>query len=140
MSVLEFSNNGLIDSLTRTPAPAIFLSELSREFAGTRRNKQSLTILSLRSSDPESITEHQIIAMSKSIQASLRQGEFFSRISEDGYWIALRGDSTSAKNLLMRILADNAHTQWSTSVTESAQYQSFNELISAIDKAHFPIS
>lgn len=145
MRVLEFSNNGIIDSLTHAPAPAVFLNNLSREYANAMREDRSLSILSLRPCVVGVITELQLLAMSKKIVHLLRHGEFFSRISEDGYWIAVRGDSTAAQVLGERIvLVSSIKTPiegcWTARVIEcplGSPLGTFDEWIQACDTAHF---
>jgi hypothetical protein len=142
MSVLEFSNNGLFDSLTHAPAPAVFHANLSRAHAAAVREERAISILSLKALPSNSVTEVQLIETAKKIQQHLRHGEFFSRISEDGYWIAVRGDSTAAHNLGKRILAEsNSYSQnkdqWRARVIEFSDKGSLNEWIQACDLRHF---
>ena len=140
MGVLEFSNNGLIDSLTHAPAPAVFLSSLSREHAGASRDSRTLSILSIRPTNSSTLTELQLISMARTIVSHLRSGEFFSRISEDGYWIAVRGDKSSASKLSERILGQSLKGKWRTSIIECAPSQSLEKWLSLSDQTHFSIS
>ena len=140
MGVLEFSNNGFIDSLTHAPAPAVFLSSLSREHAGASRDSRTLSILSIRPTNSSTLTELQLISMARTIVSHLRSGEFFSRISEDGYWIAVRGDKSSASKLSERILGQSLKGKWRTSIIECAPPISIDEWIALSDCAHFSTS
>ncbi len=102
---MEFFNNGLHDSLTHAPAPAIFLEKLAREFSSARRDFRTLALLSLQAYDvPEiSIGELEMVALARAIEKSLRSDEFYSRISESGFWIAIRGDKEDALALQRRV-------------------------------------
>jgi GGDEF domain-containing protein len=140
MSNLEFSNNGLIDSLTHAPAPDVFLANLSREYAGASREKRVLSILSIRPSSPQELTETQLISMARVIVRHLRLGEYFSRISEDGFWVAVKGDQCATSKLAKRILEDSQENRWRTSIIECAPSQSFEKWLSLSDQAHFSIS
>ena len=142
MSDLEFSNNGLIDSLTLAPAPAIFLENLSREYSNGIREARTLSMLSLRPLEHKNITELQLQAMSKKIIQLLRHGEFFTRISEDGFWIAVRGDSNAANVLSQRILTVSSpgtpsEGYWGVRVIECVPLNTFEEWIGACDTTHF---
>lgn len=142
MKILEFSNNGSIDSLTHAPAPAVFHANLSQAHAAALREKRAISILSLKALPSNSVTEVQLIETAKKIQQHLRHGEFFSRVSEDGYWIAVWGDSTAAHNLGKRILAESkSYSQnkdlWRARVIEFSDEGSLNEWIQACDLRHF---
>ena len=133
---IEFSNNGVIDSLTHAPAPAIFLQNLRREFAGAQREKRALSIISIQSSPHEIITEPQLTALARTIVTHLRSDEFFSRISETGYWIAVRGGVASAGKLANRIVGEE-NKRWRTSVIECTPSLTFDEWIELVDRTHF---
>lgn len=45
---VEFSNNGIIDSLTGSPAPKLFLDNLAREIAKSKRKFQAISIVTVK--------------------------------------------------------------------------------------------
>ena len=159
---MEFFNNGLHDSLTHAPAPAIFLEKLAREFSSARRDFRTLALLSLQAYDvPEiSIGELEMVALARAIEKSLRSDEFYSRISESGFWIAIRGDKEDALALQRRVaanlrfqdittreittqeLAEKGQKQrWLASVIEcepSVELTTLEDWIQSVDRIHFP--
>ncbi len=159
---MEFFNNGLHDSLTHAPAPAIFLEKLAREFSSSRRDFRTLALLSLQAYDvPEiSIGELEMVALARAIEKSLRSDEFYSRISESGFWIAIRGDKEDALALQRRVagnlrfqeittreittqeLAEKGQKQrWLASVIEcepSVELTTLEDWIQSVDRIHFP--
>jgi GGDEF domain-containing protein len=151
MKSLEFKNDGLLDSLTGVAAPAIFLESAAREFASARRDQRPLSILSLRSSHaPNALTEIDLVALARSIQKVIRKEEFFTRISESGFWIAVRGDAKAGQLLSQRIFDEfkqldefnqlHVHgdkNQWRASTIECTPLISFDEWIESADRIHF---
>ena len=159
---MEFFNNGLHDSLTHAPAPAIFLEKLAREFSSARRDFRTLALLSLQAYDvPEiSIGELEMVALARAIEKSLRSDEFYSRISESGFWIAIRGDKEDALALQRRVagnlrfqeittreittqeLAEKGQKQrWLASVIEcepSVELTTLVDWIQSVDRIYFP--
>ena len=114
LNVIEFRNNGVIDSLTHAPAPAIFLSNLEREFARAKRlahpelsthsqteskwTDSHISIISLRWEPPKIIEsadceyiEAQMVAMARSIVKLLRGDEFVARLQQLLEYDELRG-------------------------------------------------
>lgn len=140
MSAIEFHNNGVIDSLTHAPAPAVFLENISREAASARRGRYSLTIMSLRGVEP---TEAQLIHLARCIVRHLRSDEFFTRISETGFWIAVRGQESDALALTQRILETigsdlkSYERVWSASAIEYRPEMSLDQWIRSADEIHF---
>jgi GGDEF domain-containing protein len=47
-NAIEFSNNGVSDSLTGAPAPKIFFDNLAREISQSRRRPQSIAIITIK--------------------------------------------------------------------------------------------
>ena len=162
LNVIEFRNNGVIDSLTHAPAPAIFLRNLEREFARAKRlahpelsthsqteskwTDSHISIISLRWEPPKIIEsadceyiEAQMVAMARSIVKLLRGDEFFSRISETGYWIFVHGNSASASRLSERILEQPQvnHAEWSSTAIEWSRGISLHTWIRHVDEIHF---
>ncbi len=163
MYSLEFKNDGISDSLTGVPSPALFLENAAREFASARRDLRPLSILSLRylhlpqcpqppqpysshvtEAERESIqltelTEFDVVALARTIQKVLRKGEFFTRISESGFWIAIRGDTKASEILSERIRStfDQEKNQWRASTIECTPLITFDQWIESADRIHF---
>jgi len=149
----EFKNDGIVDSLTGVAAPAIFLEGIAREFAIARRDQRPLSILSLQSSQSSQSSqllharnaltnielEVELIALARRIKVVLRKGEFFTRISESGFWIAVRADSQASEILATRILSiyGSDKNYWRTSIIECTPKISFEQWIESADRIHF---
>ena len=84
--LIEFRNDGQTDSLTKSPAPAIFLTALEREFSSAMRDKRAMTIISFVSASPSTI-HADISGLARALKKSCRSSEPYSRISEDGFWV-----------------------------------------------------
>lgn len=142
MNEIEFSNNGETDTLTGVPAPAIFLERAQSEYFGSRRGGRTLSILSLNSAAHDSqMGEGQIVALARSIEREIRGEEFFCRISEEGFWIALRGGIHAGEKLAARVMSAPLVEQelWKIAVIESSSWSTFEQWLHAADVAHFTI-
>ncbi len=142
MNEIEFGNNGVTDSLTGAPAPAIFLERAQSEYFGSRRDGRALSILSLNSAAHDSqVGEGQIVALARSIEREIRGEEFFCRISEEGFWIAFRGETQAGEILAARIKSAPLVAQelWKIAVIESSRWSTFEHWLHAVDLAHFTI-
>jgi GGDEF domain-containing protein len=111
VSVLEFENNGIADSLTGTNAPAVFVQNLYRAVSVANRNHISLSVLTIKYYETEVLRnsksnkdlskiqiemEQELLAGSRAISASLRGGDFFGRMAIDGFWICLQSNRENA--------------------------------------------
>lgn len=106
---VEFSNNGLLDSLTGTPAPKTFLDNLDREISKSKRKFQAISIITLKllpESSRDSISKYEkgLVAIGQSLKSDLRSGDFYSRFAENGFWLCLQGDLVEAKKAADRFL------------------------------------
>lgn len=133
---IEFKNNGLIDSLTHAPAPAVFFENLRREFSSAKREGRNISLISLQSLTIETVTEPQLTALARAIVRHLRSDEFFTRISESGFWICVKGDSIAAENLATRIV-DHVDSKWRGSIIECQPTTTIDEWIYEADLKHF---
>jgi len=123
-NAIEFSNNGVSDSLTGAPAPKTFFDNLAREISQSRRRPQSIAIITIKllqenkeakpikNSKQNSTTieglkikdskssnlffEKQLALVSKTIKTNMRGGDFYARIAEDGFWVCLQGNLAEA--------------------------------------------
>ncbi len=152
MSHLEFSNNGEVDSLTHSPAPSMFLENVKREHSNALREMRPISILSIQARDSTNVTSAKLIEMARLITKNMRSGEFYSRISQSGFWIAVRADEAAAITLSQRIMSqgilsgretttntesESQNRYWRTSVIECAPSQDLNSWIKSVDLAHF---
>jgi GGDEF domain-containing protein len=132
-NAIEFSNNGVSDSLTGAPAPKIFFDNLAREISQSRRRPQSIAIITikllqeneeakpLKNSKQNNTTvkdlklkdlkstnlffEKQLAIVSNTIKTNMRGGDFYSRIAEDGFWLCLQGNLAEANSTAERFEA-----------------------------------
>ena len=120
IEAIEFSNNGILDSLTGAPAPKLFFDNLAREISQSRRSSQPIAIVAIKllSENAESrITnkskrakkpssnqisqrdlefEKLLAQLNNNIKSNMRGSDFYSRIAENGFWLCLRGDLAQA--------------------------------------------
>ena len=115
---VEFSNNGLTDSLTGAPAPKTFLDNLAREISQSRRKPQPIAIVTIKllprkteskkSKNIKSLDqdfEKDLALISNSIKANMRGGDFYSRMAEDGFWLCLQANLGEANSSIERFEA-----------------------------------
>jgi len=136
---VEFSNNGMSDSLTGTMAPSTFHDNLKREISTAERLNQELTVLGVSVSptnfENRSSYENALIEIAHELRLQLRAGEFFSRISEDGFWIFMRGNEFDAEKFFLRLLLP--HREEIRSCIVSKNRDQYSEWIRRIDQLHF---
>jgi len=113
--IIEFSNDGISDYLTGSPAPKIFFNNLAREIAKSKRKFQAISIITVRISPPlvrpknstkirreellnkNKVFEIELIDIGKCLKAQMRSGDFYSRLAENGFWICIQGDRAEAE-------------------------------------------
>jgi hypothetical protein len=139
---IEFLNDGTLDSLTKAAAPAIFLSNLHREYARSRRENREIAIISLQWKGKSKVTEPQLMTLVRRIFEVIRSDEFFTRISESGFWIFLIGSEREGQNLVKRIFSGNNYLTtknecWRISIISCPPAASLDEWIAKCDQAHF---
>jgi GGDEF domain-containing protein len=130
---VEFSNNGVLDSLTGAPAPKVFFDNLAREISKSRRKFQAISVITVKLGSDENKSksrraadnssnsvkeksialskegkvldfEKDLVRINKLIKSNMRSGDFYSRIPEDGFWICLHGDLAEAGKATERLL------------------------------------
>lgn len=113
---VEFSNNGALDTLTGTPAPKVFFDNLAREISKSKRKFQPISIVTVQVLSDSNLVaankvlqdknkvnqsgstyEKKLISIGGVIKSSVRGGDFYSRIADDGFWICLQGDLVDAQ-------------------------------------------
>jgi GGDEF domain-containing protein len=115
---IEFSNNGVSDSLTGAPAPKTFFDNLAREISQSRRNSQSIAIVTIKllekneeAAQPKNLKssnllfEKQLALVSNTIKTNMRGGDFYSRMAENGFWLCLQGNLGEANSTAERFKA-----------------------------------
>ena len=110
---LFFRNDGVVDVLTLTIAPNIFLANLNREFSRADRELRDVGVIwiAIEIQNPKDETEIEsvvaveelLVEIAFQLKQLLRSEEFFSRIYETGFWCFLSGSSISAESAIARI-------------------------------------
>ena len=118
---IEFSNNGVLDSLTGAPAPKIFFNNLAREISQSQRNSQTISIVTMKllpeQRDAKKLEmtlpkysnrrnlefEKDLSITSNCIKSNMRGGDFYSRLAENGFWLCLQGNLEEVKRAANRI-------------------------------------
>jgi GGDEF domain-containing protein len=115
---IEFSNNGISDSLTGAPSPKFFLDNLTREISKAKRKPQSISIITIKLLPADVITgkksksniesevtefEKDLLAMSKTIKTNMRSSDFYSRLAENGFWLCIQGDLNESEKTVLRM-------------------------------------
>ena len=143
---IEFTSDGTRDSLTGALAPARFLEVTRRELAIGVREGRAITLISVRFMAPElgengnqsnySI-EDQLKNFTEFIQPLLRTGDQIGRISEDGFWILIRGDEGSAHRAIERFQSSGVEGNWRFRLCESQKGEDIKNLLRRMDLIHF---
>lgn len=150
---IEFSSDGVSDSLTDALAPARFHEYLTGELSMANREKRTITLISLRISmssirpeDPklaeaiESIHQN-LKLLSTSIRHLLRGGDQICRISEDGFWILIRGNESAAEIACERFMhavgESTWREMWQIRYCESEVGEEIRNLLRRMDQIHF---
>jgi GGDEF domain-containing protein len=111
--VIEFSNNGVSDSLTGAPAPKLFFENLAREISQSQRKYQSISIVTMKLlpeiSDTNKLKnikfEKNLSLLSNCIKSNMRGGDFYGRLAENGFWLCIQGELEEATRAAERIEA-----------------------------------
>ena len=160
---IEFSNNGVLDSLTGAPAPKTFFDNLVREISQSRRRTKPIAIVTIKllpkdydtkkiqklttqqASQRDLEFEKLLALVSNKIKTNMRGGDFYSRVAENGFWLCLQGDLSQAISTAKRfeeILSEKfkasnvkAHVEFSASEWNSNL--DMNKWIAEIDRQYF---
>lgn len=139
---LELRNNGIVDSLTGAMAPELFYENLRREIAAANRVMHSLSIVSVvvvprnegAHVEDQALFAERIIKVSSRISQGTRADEYSSRISENGFWVLIRGSRENASTAVERI---NLDPDIEIDVIERMPGESFQSWILRVDQVHF---
>ena len=123
-------------------APELFYENLRREIAASNREQKSLTIISIvvpqRKLSIESETEFQfaerLIKIASKIDLGTRADEYFSRISENGFWILIRGRAANAQIAVKRAELD---PDIQVDIIEREEGETLLQWIHRVDLVHF---
>ncbi|MEJ0014411.1 MAG: hypothetical protein WDN07_02285 [Actinomycetota bacterium] len=136
---VEFRNNGVTDSLTETMAPTLFHEALKREIASAKRDQRDIAVLaiSLKPQRFGSISEFQeaLIEIAFALRMGLRGGDFFSRISDAGFWALVRTSELHGETIINRL--DLPHHDAIESYIVARKYDEYTEWIDRIDHLYF---
>jgi hypothetical protein len=165
MPAIEFSNNGIFDSLTGAPAPKLFFDNVAREISQSRRNSQSISIMtikllpevkdvkrvkkpSIKNTQQKNLEFEKLLAqVSNNIKINMRGSDFYSRIAENGFWLCLQGDldqAVSAAQRFEKVISEKlidssgkAHLEFSSNEWKSNL--DLNNWISEVDRQYFTV-
>ena len=136
---VEFRSDGLTDSLTQTMSPILFHEALKREIASAKRDERELAVLalSLRTEDFKTVPQFQeaLIEIAFALRMGLRGGDFFARISDNGFWVLLRTEELNVGRIVKRL--DLPHHDNLKSQIVARKYAEYTEWIEKIDLIHF---
>ena len=136
---VEFRSDGLTDSLTQTMSPILFHEALKREIASAKRDERELAVLalSLRTEDFKTVPQFQeaLIEIAFALRMGLRGGDFFARISDNGFWVLLRTEELNVGRIVKRL--DLPHHDDLRSHIVARKYAEYAEWVEKIDHIHF---
>jgi len=151
--VIEFSNNGVSDSLTGAPAPKLFFENLAREISQSQRKHQSISVITMKLlpelSDTNKLRslkfEKNLSLLSNCIKSNIRGGDFYARLAENGFWLCIQGEIEEATKAAKRIeekfsekLRDsNSGAKTEFTFSEWAKNRDVNNWIKEIDTQFF---
>ena len=76
---MEFSNDGIRDSLTGLMAPSLFYESAARLSSWANRKGESLSLIAI---DAANCDADQMISVARSMSAELRGGDLLTRIGQ----------------------------------------------------------
>jgi GGDEF domain-containing protein len=145
---IEFISDGERDLLTDALAPSRFLSYLKSELSIARRERRAITVVSVRAMGDLSVGSNSVsgeleLKLKKFVEVVaplLRAGDHLGRISEDGFWMLIRGNRIDAEKALHRFsgtLADLNEGEWRIRYCESELEDQIENLLRRVDAIHF---
>ncbi len=131
-----------MDTLTGSMAPELFYGNLRREIAASNRDHRALSIISIVLNrrehagvqETDSVFSERIVKVSSVISHGTRADEFFSRISEDGFWVFIRGNTENARIAIARA---NLDSDIQVDVIEREESENFHTWLRRVDGVHF---
>lgn len=140
--LIEFASDGERDSLTGVLAPARFLEFVASELQISRRESRKITLISIRcickvERGGVTLIEGLLVNFARVAAALMRRGDRCGRVAEDGFWILIRGDRSSADRFIARIFMELDEKDWSTESIEKAEADDMKNLLRKMDLIHF---
>jgi len=139
VSAIEFENDGITDSLTGVMAPSLFHENLKREISRAGRQDYDLAVISIsvkpRNFQSVSLLQEELIKIADTLREQLRGGDFFTRISDLGFWALLQADESETDAVIHRLGLPN---QKDLDIYVLARKKDgYDEWIKRIDLVHF---
>jgi GGDEF domain-containing protein len=124
---MEFSNDGIRDSLTGVMAPQLFYESAERLISWSRRRDEATSIIV---ADTSPLDEDSMTNLARELAAELRGGDLLSRLGIWNLVFFIVGDERAAAQLIFRL---------ENSVKPKVSYRSVTfhqgeELISALSR------
>ena len=149
---ISFGHNHVIDELTGAKSANLFDEYLERSIAGRKRNGGALFIVTvkilaptknLKNGSPASIEqirrfEESLQKTSQTISRNIRAEDFYTRMSVDGFYILIKGESRDEANLTeryKRLFADRSLYQ--VNKFQLVGDMSSTEWLNEIDEVYF---
>lgn len=124
---MEFSNDGIRDSLTGVMAPQLFYESAERLISWSRRREEATSIIV---ADTSQLDEDSMINLARGLAAELRGGDLLSRLGIWNLVLFIVGDERAAAQLIFR-LENSVKPKVSY---RSATFHQGEELISALSR------
>ena len=139
VSAIEFENDGVTDSLTGVMSPSLFHENLKREISRAGRQDYDLAVISIsikpRNFQSVSLLQEELIKIANTLCEQLRGGDFFTRISDLGFWVLLQVDESETDAVIHRLGLPN---QKDLDIYVLARKKDgYDEWIKRIDLVHF---
>jgi GGDEF domain-containing protein len=139
VSAIEFENDGVTDSLTGVMSPSLFHENLKREISRAGRQDYDLAVISIsvkpRNFKSVSLLQEELIKIADTLREQLRGGDFFTRISDLGFWALLQVDESETDAVIARLGLPN---QKDLDIYVLARKKDgYDEWIKRIDLVHF---
>lgn len=122
---MEFSNDGIRDSLTGLMAPERFYESAARLMSWARRRGDAISLISIVFSSTEPI---EFITAARLIQSELRGGDLLARLGHQALVLMLVGDRDAAQYLIFR-LQSRVKTEVKFDVIELIDEESISEAL-----------
>lgn len=140
--LIEFASDGERDSLTGVLAPARFLEIVASELQISRRESRKITLISIKcickvERGGATLIEGLLLNFAQVATALMRRGDRCGRVAEDGFWILIRGDRSSADRFIARLFTELDETDWSTESIEIDEADDMKNLLRKMDLIHF---
>ena len=100
---MEFSHDGLRDSLTRVAAPPYFYESLKREISLSERSENTITAVTFRLISEQPIYDYPLLSFSEIAGRALRLEDHIARMGTNNFVVLITGDNYVAEQVCARI-------------------------------------